>query len=433
MDDFFEDDSVQTTSEELIITDEFKKAFDLVEHENGHVFITGDAGTGKSTWLKYFRQNTKKKIAVLAPTGIAAVNVYGQTIHSFFKWPPRPMTSADIRILEDGFFHMLDVIVIDEISMVRADVMDLIDEFLQANRGVGAPFGGCQMVLIGDLLQLPPVMADGAEMRITEKYGCEYFFAADVWQVEVLNTVKFTKIFRQQDPEFIKVLNKIRNSQIGYAEIDKFNERSYDAKIEEQSTFLCALNKTADTINAKRIKSLPGEERSYEMIKYGRPANLASFIPEVLTIKPGAKIMMLMNDSSGRWQNGTIGHVVELGDHQILVEIRGVEYWVQRHKWDSVKHRLTHDNKVETLSDGHIEQFPLKVAYAISIHKSQGQTFDSIIIDFGYGTFASGMAYVAISRCKTMQGVYFNTPLRMNDIYFDKKVLKFLELGKYIR
>lgn len=433
MDDYFDSDDVEVQNKELIITDEFKKAFNLVEHSDSHVFITGDAGTGKSTWLRYFRQNTKKRVAVLAPTGIAAVNVYGQTIHSFFRWPPRPMTSADIHILEDSLYHELDVIVIDEISMVRADMMDLVDEFLQANRGIGAPFGGCQMVLIGDLLQLPPVMADGAEMRILEKYGCEYFFAANVWQMEILNVIKFTQIFRQQDPQFIEILNRIRNSQITYKDLDLFNSRRYTVEDEEKSTFLCSLNKTADSINAKRIEKLPGEQRSYHTIKYGKPANLSSFIPETLTLKPGAKIMMLMNDSSGRWQNGTIGHVVELGSHQILVNINGVEYWVQRHKWDSVKHKLTPDNKVETQSDGHIEQFPLKVAYAISIHKSQGQTFDSIIIDFGNGTFAPGMAYVAISRCKTMEGIYFSTPLRMSDMYFDKKVLKFLELGKYVR
>jgi len=435
MDDFFDEDVKVQAHSPLIITDEFELARQLLEETNSPVFITGDAGTGKSTLLKWFLSVTKKACVTIAPTGIAAVNVGGQTMHSFFKWPPRPMTSNDIKVLEDTeIFEKMDMLIIDEISMVRVDQMDFIDEFLRMNRGDNRPFGGVQVVMFGDLLQLPPVLTteDGNTLNILGRYGSEFFFAADVWNTVELKTIKLTKIFRQQDPIFISILNKIRDATISYSEIDMLNSRRYTKEDEEKSAFLCAMNATADKINKDRIALLPGESYSYEMIKSGVTTNLASYIPETLTVKRGAKIMMLVNDGLGRWQNGTIGHVVECGKDTILVDIHGVEYWIARNKWESVRHKLKND-EIITSVDGFVEQFPFKVAYAISVHKSQGQTFESIIIDFGARAFAPGMAYVAISRCKTLEGVFFSTPLRKSDIYFDEKVIKFLKDGKYVR
>ncbi len=215
MDDYFKEDlKIEEPEIEFTITDEFQQTFDLIENSKFHIFLTGDAGTGKSTFLRWFLKTTKKNCATIAPTGIAAVNVRGQTMHSFFKWPPRPMTSADIKVLDDvDVFNAINCLIIDEISMVRVDQMDFIDEFLRMNRGKDVPFGGVQLIMIGDLLQLPPVTSDDmVGLGLIERYGCEYFFAADVWKETELKHVKFTKIFRQQDPVFIEILNKIRTN-----------------------------------------------------------------------------------------------------------------------------------------------------------------------------------------------------------------------------
>lgn len=440
-DDFFNDEPEVEAEKmpDFVITDEFQSAFDIAEQKDGHLFITGDAGTGKSTWLRWFLNTTKKQCVVLAPTGIAAVNVKGQTIHSFFKWPPKPMTSQDMKLMDDTeIFNAMDVLVIDEISMVRADIMDFIDEFLQINRNDMNPFGGAQVIVIGDLLQLPPVMRDDMEgARILQKYGCEYFFAADVWQQADLNLIKFTKIFRQSDPVFINILNKIRNGTIGYPELDKLNTNHYTDEDEKEAAFLCSRNEKVDKINADRIAKLNTEEKTFIMIRRGNAKNIAAYIPEVLTVKKGCKIMMLTNDAEGRWQNGTIGYVDAFTDNAVLVSIHGNQYWVNRKKWESNKHHVRKDDQgkdtIETINDGEAEQIPMKVAYAISIHKSQAQTFDSVIIDLGSGAFTGGMGYTAISRVRTIEKLFFSTPVKMNDLYFDKAVTNYLARGKYIR
>lgn len=420
--------------EEIELTDEFKAAFDLVENTADSVFITGDAGTGKSTWLKYFLKETDKQVVVTAPTGLAAVNVGGQTLHSFFGFPAKPMTPEMMKRASSermAVYEAIDAIVIDEISMVRSDFLDCIDAFLRINRNnMFVPFGGVQLIMIGDLNQLPPVVASDMERRLLMSYRSRFFFHAKVWMDTDMHKIKFTKNFRQKDKHFIDILNNLKYGAITMQDLNGLNERSgHEYKHEEGTIILTTINKTADNYNREQINALDTKVYSFRAMYEGKMSNVKNMIPDILEVKVGAQVMFINNDSLKRWKNGTTGQVTNINNNTITVRMKdGKHYDVQRNVWETSNFK--HDqnkNTIESEKVGSVKQFPLKLAWAISIHKSQGQTYDRVLINFGSGAFESGQAYVAISRCRTLEGIHFSDIFMRNNIIYNKIVMDFLK------
>ncbi len=425
------------------VTDEFQIAINEMENTQNHLFITGKAGTGKSTLLQYFRSMTEKEIVVLAPTGIAAINVKGQTIHSFFGFPPRPIQAKDIgKRRERELYENLDTIIIDEISMVRADILDSIDYFMRINgRRRDLPFGGVQMIFIGDLFQLPPVVATNIEEQLLGmQYYSPHFFSAWCLQKCDMKYIELTKVFRQEDEDFVRLLNKVRVAKVDRESMAQLN-MAYDEffyQDEEPFITLCTTNSSAQRINDMRLSKLMGEEFVFkgkldgEMEKRALPGEIN------LILKIGAQIIFTKNDSEGRWVNGTIGIIEEIGTDKIEVNLwedgreRRVE--VKPVKWELLKYDYNDEkNAIETKVVGTFTQLPIKLAWAITIHKSQGKTFDKIVVDLGRGAFAPGQVYVALSRCKTFEGIILNRPIRQKDIFTDERILAFaLENGIYL-
>lgn len=425
-----EEQQVEVKEEEIIITDEFKKAKDIVEETDCHVFITGDAGSGKSAFLRWLKKTTKKQMVILAPTGMAAVNVGGSTIHSFFKFKPRPMTPSMMKKVQDpGVYRAVDVLVIEEVSMCRADMMDCIDTFLRINRDDPRPFGGVQIVMIGDLNQLPPVVATQMERDMMFSYRSIYFFDAKVWEEIHFEKIRFTRNFRQGDQNFINVLNNLKYGRLGIYDINELNKRNNpNAEFQEGTVMLCSVNKQVQEMNEKKLAELDVQEHTYQAIYAGKESMFRSFVPETLKLKIGAQIVFINNNGEGKWYNGTTGKISKLMPNLIKVVLKdGKEVEVMRNTWKSnnYKHNTENDT-IEEENVGSVRQFPLKLAWAISIHKSQGQTYDSIIIDFGRGTFAHGQAYVAVSRCRTLEGIQFKQMFMKHHAIYDPKIMNFL-------
>lgn len=421
------------------LTKEFEKAFNEMENTTNCIYVTGRAGTGKSTLLNYFRQNTKKNVIVLAPTGIAAINVDGSTIHSFFHFPLKLLKKEDVSrdFSRQELFNKIDTIIIDEISMVRADILDCIDQSLKLNRKNNVPFGGVQMVFFGDLYQLPPVVV-GKELTeyFDENFGGPYFFNAHIFKEIRLNYFELLKIFRQKDNSFKKILNGIREDKITEIELQKLNER-YNADFSFKNRKLCLIlsstNKIANDINNEKINELPNQAFFYRASVSGK-FDKNSYPTEVkLLLKSGAQIMMLKNDTQKRWVNGTLGIVDKLTEYGIWVNIGGTVYELEKATWEVVEYRYNKENKkIETIVTGAFTQYPLKLAWAITIHKSQGQTFDNVVIDLGRGAFAHGQVYVALSRCRTLNGITLRTKIYRKDIILDTKVVKFMQQSRLI-
>jgi ATP-dependent exoDNAse (exonuclease V) alpha subunit len=423
----------------LVLSDEFKDILSELEDSREHYFITGRAGTGKSTLLSIFRNTSRKRIAVLAPTGIAALNVRGQTIHSFFGFPPRMIDRADISPRRNRrLYRNVDTIIIDEISMVRADMLDNIDYFLQVQRECPEPFGGVQMIFFGDLFQLPPVLASPFEKQyFRTHYESPFFFSSRVWQREdaTFYKIELQKVYRQEERGFIRLLDNIRTGTMDYDDLMDINERHVDVPEDlDYVITLTSINKVANQINQHRINTLVGEERTYGASVVGNFDARLFPVDLHLTIKTGAQIMFVKNDPQRRFVNGSIGKVVDCQHDKITVSAPTPDgdvkiFDVERLEWEVLKYQLDEENAsgIKTQVVGSYKQYPIKPAWAITIHKSQGKTFDQVIIDMGSGAFAAGQTYVALSRCRTFHGIYLRKALTPRDIMVDPVVVEFYD------
>lgn len=414
----------------LELNDEFAGTFDLIENTDDSIFITGKAGTGKSTLLKYFKKNSAKNVVVLAPTGVAAVNIGGQTIHSFFKFPPRLIQKDNIRRRRNNkIIQKLDTVIVDEVSMVRADIMDGIDYALRVNRGrMKLPFGGVQMVFFGDLFQLSPVVEKQARDILDQRYSSPYFFSAKVFNKLKLRYVELNKNYRQSDIQFIDLLNKIRNNTQGDADLDLLNERvrTIIPRDSNHCVILTTTNNRANAINEEKLAGLPGREYKYEAAITGKFEESAYPAEYCLRLKEGAQIILIRNDPDKRWVNGSIAQIAELSPEAIKISVNGSIYEVLKSSWEKIEYEYSPDeDKIEEKVIGTFEQYPIKLAWAITIHKSQGQTFDNIVIDLGTGAFTHGQVYVGLSRCTSLEGIILKRPVIASDIIFDERVHEF--------
>ena len=424
---------------DIILTDEFKDALRLLESKSAItplIFITGRAGTGKTTLLKYFAQHTARNAVVLATTGISAINVHGQTVHSFFRLKPGNLLDvANLRKLPRKTVDNLDTIIIDEASMLRADLLDAMDHILRISTHSTEPFGGKQLILFGDLFQLPPVEETeqgGLFDYFNARYQSPYFFEANVLKELPLEVFELKRIFRQHaDRDYAHLLNLIREGKISQPQLDAGLNTHVSPEtpdVLENSILLATTNYSAMWRNRTQLDKLPGTEYVYpatadETFTKTPPAD------KELHLKKGAKIMMLVNDDY--WVNGDIGTVHDLGPDFIQVELKGAIYDVKPNVWEEVTYEFNPlTQKLQPKVKGFFKQYPLKLAWAITIHKSQGLTFDNIYLDMGRGAFATGQTYVALSRCRTLSGVHLKRPILTSDVQCDNRVQQFFEYVK---
>jgi len=429
---------------QIDINEQFRRALEIMEDTDRSIFITGRAGTGKSTLLNYFRHVTKKKVAVLAPTGVAALNVKGQTIHSFFRFKPgitpdqvKKRRSSDNN---KSIYHKLDAIVIDEISMVRADLLDCVDRFLRLNGPkADKPFGGIQMAFIGDLYQLPPVVTGGEKEVFQSLYETPYFYGARVFGSFDMEFVELEKIYRQHDEQFITLLNGIRNNSITGEELELLNQRyqpEFEPSPDDFYVYLTTTNKLAEEINSKRLVGLKGKLYTFTGSIKGDFGQ--GYLPTKIDLqcKVGAQIMMLNNDTEGRWVNGSVGKITGItqnrkGEDVIIAELAdGEEVEIMPFTWEIFRF-FVEAGGLQSEIIGTFTQYPLMLAWAVTIHKGQGKTFDRVIIDIGRGTFAHGQMYVALSRCTTLGGIVLKKPALKKHIWTNYQVMDFLTRYQY--
>jgi len=426
--------------DDIIVMDEYRTVCALLEAGSPVVFVTGNAGTGKSTLIRYLRHVINKQTVVLAPTGVAALNVEGATIHSFFHLPPRIIEEDDIKRLHDRkLYQKLELLIVDEVSMVRCDLMDSVDRFLRRNRENAAPFGGVQLLLIGDLFQLPPVVPR-LEWDVLEAkgYASPHFFSAFGLQKASLVPVELTSVYRQEDAAFVDMLNRIRVGDDVDEVTAELNRRcSVQGTAGADITLTCTNNR-ADRINAEELQRLPSRECSFTGSIEGRFSLDHDRLPSPLDLrlKEGARVMFTKNDDQRRWVNGTMGTVREIGDTGVWVQLTspstGRVYDVTPVTWET--YRYSYDaarDQILAEPVGKYTQYPLMLAWAVTIHKSQGKTMDNVLVDLGTGAFASGQAYVALSRCRSLEGMRLARPIRPSDIICQPIVKRFyLALGE---
>lgn len=417
------------------LSSDFNYVLNKIENTKESVFVTGRAGTGKSTLLQIFRNTTEKNVVVLAPTGVAALNVKGQTIHSFFGFPPKLLDPSQIRKRKNrALFKKIEVLIIDEISMVRADLLDNIDHAMRINRGSYEPFGGVQVVFFGDLFQLPPVVSSDIEAQIfTTKYTTPFFFSAKVIkQGFEFETIELQKVYRQESKSFLKLLDAIRLNRLDYDDFQMLNARYTSINHTGSNIItLTATNHKAQAINQKKLAEIEAEETIYLSKTTGEYGN--NYLPadECLRLKVHAQVMFVRNDPDKQFVNGTLGVVQELSPSAIKVRIddsdgiRTIE--LAPAKWEMIRYEIDEKDaeKIAAKTIGTFEQFPIKLAWAITIHKSQGKTFDHVIIDLGRGAFEHGQTYVALSRCRTLEGIFLKQPVKQKDIIIDEKIVEY--------
>jgi len=421
--------------------------FDLIEHTNRSVFLTGKAGTGKTTFLNEFVKKTRKKHIVVAPTGIAAINAGGVTIHSMFGLPLRTFLPTTDRVdgslgnniadLQQHFKYRKDklkllreveVLIIDEVSMLRADVLDMMDFSLRFIRRNNQRFGGVQMLFIGDLYQLPPVVRD--EHILKMYYNSPFFFDSLAIKDIPLLTIELTKVYRQTDEEFLEILNAVRDGDVANINFEHLNER-YDPDFnagEESYIYLCSHNKLADDINQQKLAELKVNPSTFEAKLFGEFKENQYPNEQFLELKIGAQVMFIRNDISGekKYFNGKLGEISALDEKEIKVILDGSEreITVKREVWEQKKYSLDSEKNIKEEVLGSFEQFPIKLAWAVTIHKSQGLTFDKVIIDAGK-SFTAGQVYVALSRCRTLEGIVLKSKITPEVIFKDNRILQF--------
>lgn len=429
---------------------EFQDALQLITHTRQSVFLTGKAGTGKSTFLKYICNHTRKKYVVLVPTGIAAINAGGVTLHSFFKLPFRPMLpdDPDLSLSHGRIFEFfkypkekrkiiaeVDLIIIDEISMVRADIIDCVDRILRVYSGnMRLPFGGKQLLFVGDVFQLEPVVPSDQKEILSLFYASPFFFSARVFKDINLVPIELQKVYRQTDPVFINVLDRIRNNAARKQELDTLNGRyfpSFEPQNEDMYITLATRRDQVDFINEKKLAELPGEE-------YVSVGKIEGDFPESslptqlnLSIKEQAQVIFIDNDYERRWVNGTIGMVSgidENGNVYVLLE-SGVEHLVEPTSWRNYKYKYNEkERRIEEEIVGTFEQLPIRLAWAITVHKSQGLTFSRVVVDLTGGVFAGGQTYVALSRCTSLEGLVLKSKISSRDIFIRKEIVEFSQI-----
>jgi len=426
------------------INDQFRHALEIMEGTDKNAFITGRAGTGKSTLLEYFRNNTKKNVVLLAPTGVAALNVKGQTIHSFFRFKPG-ITPDRVKRLHsskdsESVYHKLDIIVIDEISMVRADLLDCVDRFLRLNGPeADKPFGGIQMAFIGDLYQLPPVVTSSEKEVFQSLYETPYFYGARVFDFLEMEFVELEKIYRQHDEQFITLLNGIRNNSITEERLELLNRRyqpEFEPPPDDFYIYLTTTNKLAEEINSRRLAALRDRLCTFTGRIEGNFGQ--EYLPTKIDLqcKVGAQAMMLNNDTGGRWVNGSIGKIIDItqnrkGEDIIIAELADSdEVEITPFTWEIYRF-FVDGGQLQSETVGKFTQYPLMLAWAVTIHKGQGKTFDRVIIDIGSGTFAHGQMYVALSRCTTLEGIILKKLALKKHIWTNYQVMDFLTRYQY--
>lgn len=425
---------------------EFQDALKLIQYTNTSVFLTGRAGTGKSTFLKYICQTTHKKHIVLAPTGIAAINAGGVTIHSFFKIPFRPilpndpdLSEKDRRIYDFLKYnkdktHLLkeiELLIIDEISMVRCDILDFIDQVLRiftGNRNL--PFGGKQILMVGDAFQLEPVVKRDEWQILSKYYKTPYFFSAGVFQRIPLVQIELRKVYRQSDPVFVEILDRIRQNKAKNQHLDILNKHlntAYQTPKDELFITLATRRDTVDYINEQKLIELEGTETRFEGTISGDFPESSLPTLKNLVLKENAQVMFVKNDMEHRWYNGSLGRVDEISDDGIFIRMENNDlHLVTLEKWENLRYKFdVENNRIITEEIGFFKQYPLKLAWAITVHKSQGLTFDKVVVDFTGGAFAGGQLYVALSRCRSLHGLVLKTPVLQRDIIVNSNVEEF--------
>ena len=410
----------------FVLSDQFQEIISLFEKSSKNIFITGKAGTGKSSLIRYLKNNTKKNLVLLAPTAIAALNINAKTIHSFFNFPFHIITKSDIKKhYNKRLINKIDTMLIDEASMLRPDIMDAIDLTLQITRENKQPFGGIQMVLVGDLYQLPPVITNDEIEIMSSLYpdGC-FFFNSNVFKNISISKFELTKVYRQDDQKLINLLDKVRNASLDEDDLLSFNKRIVDRDwtVPEEVLTLSTNNSKVNSINASNLKNIDSKEYIYNADIEGKYTGAP--VDAELKIKVGAQVMLVKNGEN--WVNGTLAIIDSLSKDEIHIKIKDEVYKLEKEKWEKFEYKISNNKIIPSVSATFI-QYPLKLAWAATIHKCQGQTFDKVMIDMDYGAFAHGQTYVALSRVVSLDGLFLRKPLQTEDFIFNPIIKEFLE------